>query len=452
MELPAAVTRPRKPEMVNGFSDDDLQRQPPHNRARIERRKGLLGPGYQLFYTDPVDVVRGQGVHLYDDEGNQYLDAYNNVASIGHCHPAVTYAVSRQLGILNTNTRYLQDQILDYSEDLLSTFPDELNRVTYTCTGSEANDLAIRIAQAHTGNAGIIVTANAYHGVTEAVASFSPSLGKTSPLGPHVRVIAAPDSSRHGSPDFAEFMRGQIRAAIADLNRHGFGLCAFIADSIFSSDGVFAHPTTVLGALAEEVHRAGGVYIADEVQSGFGRTGDAWWGFQRHQVVPDLVTMGKPMGNGIPVAATVLRNDIGRAFGENVRYFNTFGGSTVPIAAARAVYEVIRDEHLIDNAHLVGTYLLDELRRVTAARPEVFEVRGAGMFLGIDLVDPESGRPDGVLAKAIVDDMRRNFVLISASGPAANVLKIRPPLVFHRTDADRLLETLSRSFQRLLPQ
>ncbi|KXF52802.1 4-aminobutyrate aminotransferase [Rhodococcus sp. SC4] len=437
--------------MVNGFSEDDIQRQPPRIRARIERRKSLLGPGYQLFYSDPVDVHRGRGVYLYDADGNEYLDAYNNVASVGHSHPAVTEAVSTQLGILNTNTRYLQDQILDYSEDLLSTFPSELDRVTYTCTGSEANDLAIRIARAHTGNAGIIVTRNAYHGVTDTVASFSPSLGKTSPLGPHVRVIAEPDSTRHRDlGDIAEFMMAQIRSAITDLNRHGFGLCAFIADSIFSSDGVFSHPTTVLGVLSEEVHRAGGVYIADEVQPGFGRTGEAWWGFQRHQVIPDIVTIGKPMGNGIPVAATVLKNDVGRAFGENVRYFNTFGGSTVPIAAAQAVLNVIRDEHLIDNAHIVGTYLLEELRRVSTDWPEVFEVRGTGMFIGIDIVDPQTGRPDGELAKAIVDEMRRNFVLVSASGPAGNVLKIRPPLVFNRTDADRLLETLSMSFQRLL--
>ena len=348
--------------MVNGFSEDDIHRQPLRIRTRIERRKSLLGPGYQLFYSDPVDVHRGRGVYLYDADGNQYLDAYNNVASVGHSHPAVAEAVSTQLGIINTNTRYVQDQILDYSEDLLSTFPSELDRVTYTCTGSEANDLAIRIARAHTGNTGIIVTRNAYHGVTETVASFSPSLGKSSPLGPHVRIIAEPDSTRRRDlGDIAEFMRSQIHAAIADLNRHGFGLRAFIADSIFSSDGVFSHPTTVLGVLAEEVHRAGGVYIADEVQPGFGRTGDAWWGFQRHHVVPDIVTIGKPMGNGIPVAATVLRNDIGRAFGENVRYFNTFGGSTVPIAAAQAVLDVIRDEGLIDNARIVGTYLLDEL-------------------------------------------------------------------------------------------
>ncbi|UNB53024.1 aminotransferase class III-fold pyridoxal phosphate-dependent enzyme [Mycolicibacterium sp. YH-1] len=439
----------RKPAMVNGFAAVDLARQPAPNRARIQRRQRLLGPGYQLFYTDPVDIARGSGVHLYDSDGHEYLDAYNNVASIGHCHPAVADAVAAQLRVVNTNTRYLQDQILDYSEDLLSTFPADLDRVTYTCTGSEANDLAIRIARAHTGAEGIIVTRNAYHGVTETVAAFSPSLGPTSPLGPHVRLIEAPDGGRLPGGDVAEFMRQQVRQAIADLNRHGYGLCALVADSIFSSDGVFATPTSVLGAVAQEVRRAGGLYIADEVQSGFGRTGDAWWGFQRHGVVPDIVTIGKPMGNGIPVAAVVLKRAVGNAFGDNVRYFNTFGGSNVPIAAAGAVLDVIRGDRLIENARTVGTYLLDELRSGCASREQVFEIRGAGLFIGVDIVeDRQSATPNGALAKQIVDDLRRNFVLVSASGPEGNVLKIRPPLVFGRAHADRLLEAFFAAFDR----
>ena len=446
---PAEFAPRRKPAMVNGFAAADLARQPAQNRARIERRQRLLGPGYQLFYTDPVDVVRGSGVYLYDSEGHEYLDAYNNVTSIGHCHPAVADAVAAQLRVLNTNTRYLQDQILDYSEDLLSTFPAALDRVTYTCTGSEANDLAVRIARAHTGAEGIIVTRNAYHGVTETVAAFSPSLGPTSPLGPHVRLIAPPDGSRLAEGDVAEFMRLQVRQAIADLNRHGYGLCALVVDSIFSSDGVFATPTSVLGPMADEVRRAGGLYVADEVQSGFGRTGEAWWGFQRHDVMPDIVTIGKPMGNGIPVAAVVLQHAVGTAFGDNVRYFNTFGGSNVPIAAAAAVLDVIRGERLIENAQAVGTYLIDELRKGCASREQVFDVRGAGLFIGVDIVeDQQSATPYGALAKRIVDDLRRNFVLVSASGPEGNVLKIRPPLVFGRTHADRLLETLFAAFDR----
>jgi 4-aminobutyrate aminotransferase-like enzyme len=447
MNQPTVATR-RAPEMVNGFSAQDLIRQPARAQDQIQRRAALLGPGYQLFYSDPVEVERGRGVHLYDADGNDYLDAYNNVASVGHCHPAVVDAVARQMAVVNTNTRYLQESILTYSSDLLSTFPAELDRVTYTCTGSEANDLALRIARFHTGAQGIIVTANAYHGVTAAVAEISPSLGKTSPLGAHVRTISVPIAA---GLDGAAAMRDQVRSAIADLERHGYPLCAVIVDSIFSSDGVLTHPPTVLSVLAEEAHRAGGLFIADEVQPGFGRTGQGWWGFARHAVTPDIVTIGKPMGNGIPVAATVLRYDIGQAFGESVRYFNTYGGGTVPIAAAQAVLDVIRDEKLIANAHQVGQYLLDELRTLTAPWPQIGEVRGIGLFIGIDIVsDPETNAPDGVLAKAIVDDLRRHFVLISASGPAGNVLKIRPPLVFDRVDAARLLQEFSDTLTRCL--
>lgn len=450
MDQSAAPTRP-KPEMVNGFSDEDLSRQPERARHQIERRAALLGPGYQLFYSDPVDVVRGHGVHLFDADGNDYLDAYNNVVSVGHCHPAVVEAVSRQTAVLNTNTRYLQESLLDYSADLLSTFPDDLDRVTYTCTGSEANDLALRIARFHTGNQGLVVTENAYHGVTAAVADISPSLGKTSPLGPHVRTICAPDAARLGADGLKELMRHQMRTATADLERHGYSLCAVIVDSIFSSDGVFAHPATVLTVLADEAHRAGGLFIADEVQPGFGRTGEGWWGFARHGVVPDIVTIGKPMGNGIPVAATVLRREVGQAFGEKVRYFNTFGGSSVPIAAAQAVLDVIRSDQLIAHAHSVGTYLLDELRALTAPWPQIAEVRGTGLFIGIEVVsDPIMKTPGGALAQAIVDDLRHHFVLVSASGPAGNVIKVRPPLVFTKHDAARLLDQLAGALTRCL--
>lgn len=450
MNQPTAGAR-RTPEMVNGFSVEDLARQPDRAQGQIRRRAALLGPGYQLFYSDPVEVERGRGVHLFDADGNDYLDAYNNVASVGHCHPAVVDAVARQMTVVNTNTRYLQESILTYSADLLSTFPAELDRVTYTCTGSEANDLALRIARFHTGGQGIIVTANAYHGVTAAVAEISPSLGKASPLGPHVRTIDAPVGL--DAVTAAGQMREQVRCAVADLERHGYSLCAVIVDTIFSSDGVFTHPATVLSALAEEAHRAGGLFIADEVQPGFGRTGEGWWGFARHSVIPDIVTIGKPMGNGIPVAATILRHDVGQQFGESVRYFNTFGGSTVPIAAAQAVLDVIRDEHLIANAHHVGEDLLSELRTLAAPWPQIAEVRGVGLFVGIEIVsDAHTKAPDGMLAKAIVDDLRRHFVLISASGPSGNILKIRPPLVFDRVDAARLLHEFADTLARCLPR
>jgi 4-aminobutyrate aminotransferase-like enzyme len=241
-------------------------------------------------------------------------------------------------------------------------------------------------------------------------------------------------------------MRTQVRSAIADLERHGFGLCAFIADSIFSSDGVFAHPAGFLQPVVAEVHRAGGLYIADEVQPGFGRNGDGWWGFQRHGIVPDIVTAGKPMGNGIPIAAAIFRPELLEDFGTKVRYFNTFGGNTVSIAAAQAVLDVIRDEDLIGNAHTVGGYLLKALRDLCAGNDHVAQVRGAGLFIGVDIVADrrDSCRPDGILAGKIVNGMRDRRVLISASGPAGNVLKIRPPLPFTAGDADRLLDALAR--------
>lgn len=431
--------------MVNGFDPAGLSRLPKRTREQVARRDAVLGAGYRLFYQHPVEVVRGSGVLLYDADGNDYLDAYNNVPCVGHAHPKVTAAVSAQMSTLNTNTRYLQEPILDYSEQLLATFPDQLGNVIYTCTGSEANDLAMRVARYVTGREGIIVTANAYHGLTAQVAAFSPSLGKNSPLGPHVRVIDAPDKLRlPPGASLAEHMRGQVGAAIGDLHRHGFELCAFIADSIFSSDGIFADPRGFLADLVDEVHRAGGLYIADEVQPGFGRNGDGWWGFARHSVLPDIVTVGKPMGNGIPTAAAIFRPELLTEFGANIRYFNTFGGNSVSIAAAQAVLDVIREEDLIGNAQHIGGYLREQLRELTSGDERVAQVRGAGLFIGVDLVsDRATNTPDGATAAAIVNGLRERRVLISASGPAGNVLKIRPPLPFREKDADRLLTELA---------
>jgi 4-aminobutyrate aminotransferase-like enzyme len=435
-------TSPRT--MVNGFDPANLGNLPERTRAQVERRNRTLGPTYRLFYQTPVEVVRGQGVYLYDAEGLEYLDAYNNVPCVGHCHPRVAEAVTRQMATLNTNTRYIQESILAYSEQLLGTFPDELGHVTYTCTGSEANDLAMRVARYCTGSDGIIVTANAYHGLTAAVAEFSPSLGTGSPLGPHVRTIAPPDFQRvPRGQAVADFMRAQVRSAIADLERHGTRLRAFIADSIFSSDGVYAHPAGFLQPIAEEVHNAGGLYIADEVQPGFGRNGDGWWGFQRHGIVPDIVTIGKPMGNGIPIAAAIFRPGLLTEFGANIRYFNTFGGNSVSIAAAQAVLDVIREEGLIENARAVGAYLMKELGALAAGHDWITQVRGAGLFIGMEIAAGDgAAEPSGALTSKIVNGLRDRRVLISASGQSGNVLKIRPPLPFTIRDADRLLDEL----------
>lgn len=437
--------------MVNGFDPDRLGELPEHIQKNIRRRDQSLGPGYRLFYNTPVEVVRGQGTKLFDSEGNEYLDVYNNVPSVGHAHPRVVAAVHEQMQKLNTNTRYVQESILDYSEQLLSTFPDELGHVMYTCTGSEANDLAMRVAKYFTGNQGIIVTSGAYHGLTTEVAAFSPSLGVGVPLGANVRVIDAPDALRYaGQGSLEDRLRDQVRAAIADLQRHGVGVAAFIADSIFSSDGIFAGPAGFLRPIIEEVHAAGGLYVADEVQPGFGRTGEQWWGFQRHGIVPDIVTMGKPMGNGIPISAAVFKPELLVEFGKNIRYFNTFGGNTVAIAAAQAVLDVIREESLMENALKVGERIQTGMRELGHGLEQVAEVRGSGLFIGVDLVtDRSTLAPDGETAAHIVNRLREERILISACGAQGNVLKLRPPLPFSMNDADRLLESMGRTFQDL---
>jgi 4-aminobutyrate aminotransferase-like enzyme len=438
--------------MVNGFDPDRLRELPDQMQKNIRRRDKSLGPGYRLFYDAPLEIVRGQGVTLFDRDGNDYLDVYNNVPSVGHAHPRVIAAVHEQMQTLNTNTRYVQESILDYSEQLLSTFPAELGHVMFTCTGSEANDLAMRVAKYATGNQGIIVTSGAYHGLTTEVASFSPSLGAGVPLGANVRVIDAPDALRYssGQRSLEDHLRDQVRAAIADLHRHGFGVAAFIADSIFSSDGVFAGPPGFLRPIVEEIHAVGGLYIADEVQPGFGRTGEEWWGFQRHGIVPDIVTIGKPMGNGIPIAAAIFRPELLQEFGKNIRYFNTFGGNSVAIAAAQAVLDAIREESLMENALKVGGKILAGLEDLAQDLDRVAEVRGTGLFIGVDLVtDRSTLSPDGEAAARIVNALRQDRILISACGAQGNVLKLRPPLPFSSGDADRLLEAMGRAFQAL---
>jgi 4-aminobutyrate aminotransferase-like enzyme len=429
------------PVMVNAFDGSHADNLPPMTRELIDRRDRALGGAYRLFYEQPVSFVRGSGVYLYDAEGNAYLDAYNNVPSVGHSHPYVTEAVTRQLATLNTHTRYLTDGVVSYAERLLATHtvgPAMGGSPTYamfTCTGSEAGDLALRIARHHTGGTGVIVTANAYHGVTAALAELSPSLGPNVPLGSHVRVVPAPSAGVN--------FTAAVAWAISDLERHGLRLAAFLADSLFSSDGVLPDPAGFLAPVAEMTRAAGGLYIADEVQAGFARTGSHMWGYQRHGLTPDIVTMGKPMGNGLPIAGLVARQDILEDFGRKVRYFNTFGGNPVCVAAASAVLDVLEAEGLPANAAATGAYLKDAIARLAAGSPVLGDVRGIGLYLGVDVVSPETGEPSGEVAAAIVNRMRERRVLISATGPQGSVLKIRPPLPFGPEHTDQFLTALS---------
>jgi 4-aminobutyrate aminotransferase-like enzyme len=412
-------------------------------RDLIARRNRLLGPAYRLFYEEPVHFVRGEGVWLYDGAGHPYLDAYNNVACVGHSHPHVVQTIAQQAARLNTHTRYLHETVLDYAERLLATFPAEIGHVMFTCTGSEANDLALRVARTCTGGTGFIVTGTAYHGVTSALVELSPSLGLPLAKDSHVRLVPAPRPA--GDRTGAIFAR-HVGEALDDMKRNGIRPAGLLVDTIFSSDGVFADPPGFLRPAVEAIRDAGGLFIADEVQPGFGRTGGAMWGFARHGVIPDLVTMGKPMGNGHPVAAMAARPEFLAEFGARSRYFNTFGGNPVSAAAGIAVLEVIASEGLMENARRTGAYLFEGLRQLQARHALIADVRGAGLFIGIELRRGGiAGTPATEATKQIVNGLRERRVLVSAAGPQANVLKIRPPLVFGTEHADLLVERLDQA-------
>jgi 4-aminobutyrate aminotransferase-like enzyme len=419
----------------------------PVTAAMIERRDALLGPAYRLMYEHPLHIVGGEGVWLIDPEGRRYLDAYNNVASLGHCHPAVTEAICKQVRTLATNTRYLHDTILELAERLIATVPEtELAHLMLTCTGSEANDLAYRIAQVRTGGTGVIVTETAYHGFTDAVSKFSPSLGVTVDLGAHVRIVPAPRLYHAEGADLPQRFTQDVEAAISDLQRHGIKPAALIVDSLFTSDGILPEPAGLLKGAVEAIKRSGGLFIADEVQPGFGRTGEHMWGFQRHGVIPDIVTLGKPMGNGQPIAGLLATADALAKFGKDSRYFNTFAGNTVSCAAALAVLDPIEKEGLVQHAAKVGKILRDGISALANRHEAIGDVRGAGMFVGVELVSDRVTRaPDRDLTTRVVNRMREMGVLLSACGMGHNVLKIRPPLVLSAEEAHIVIDTLDEA-------
>jgi 4-aminobutyrate aminotransferase-like enzyme len=408
----------------------------------IARRQATFGASSVLVYEQPIRMVRAEGVWMFDADGRRYLDVYNNVASVGHCHPRVVEAIAKQAATLNTNTRYLYDNVHDYAERLLKTFPARLSNIVFTCTGSESNDFALRLTKSFTGGAGFIVTETAYHGNTEAVTEVSPSSFKTRSVPPHVRTVPAPDVYRHPTNDVGARFAEDVAKAVADLEGNGVKFGGLLVDSIFSSDGIYADPAGFLKRAVDVVHQAGGLFISDEVQPGFGRTGTAMWGFQRHGVEPDIVTMGKPMGNGFPVGGVVTRPEILEAFCETTGYFNTFGGNPVAAAAGLAVLEVIEDEGLVENANKIGGYFRAGLRDIAVRHPSIGDVRGAGLFIGIEFSLPGTTDPDVAAASYAINALKERGVLIGAAGAYGNVLKVRPPLCFSRDNADLFLETL----------
>jgi 4-aminobutyrate aminotransferase-like enzyme len=405
--------------------------------ALLARRERLLGSAYRLFYQDPVHIVRGQGVWLYDADGERYLDMYNNVPHVGHCHPHVVEAITKQVGLLNTHTRYLHENVLDYAERLTGKFPAELDTAMFGCTGSEANELALRIARACTGGTGIIVTDYAYHGNTKAIYEISTEDIPADEVPDYVVTVPTPDVYRHGGDDAGERYAETVRDALGLLESRGIKPAAFVIDTIISSGGVIATPPGYLSKVADIVREAGALFIADEVQPGFGRTGHHFWGYEIDDFVPDIVTMGKPMGNAHPLSATVTRRDLIDGFSKHAHYFNTFGGNPVSCAAGLAVLDVIEDEGLQENALEVGLYLNERLRELAAKHEVIGDVRGDGLFKAVELVtDRDSKAPAASLRARVVEGLRRRRVLAGTTGIHDNVLKLRPPMVFSRENAD----------------
>jgi 4-aminobutyrate aminotransferase-like enzyme len=411
--------------------------------ALLARRERLLGPNVATFYEEPVHLVKGEGVWLWDADGRKYLDCYNNVPHVGHCHPRVVEAISRQAATLNTHTRYVHELILDYIEQLTATMDAPLSCAVMTCTGTEANDLALRMARAVTGKTGVIATDHTYHGNSLAVSQLSKTSKPAGPAFDNVRFAKAPDSYRPSSNNPAQAFADEVAMRVDELKKSGHGFSALLVCPIFANEGFPEQEPDWLVPAADVVKRAGGLLIADEIQPGFGRIGSHMWGHQRAGVVPDIVTLGKPMANGHPVGATITSADLMKAFRGDSKYFNTFGGNPVSCAAALATLEVLRDEKLMQNADEVGAYAKDGLHKLAQKHYVIGDVRGRGFFLGAELVlDRASKRPATKHAKRVSNEMRRRGILLSFIGINYNVLKIRPPMPFSRANADMMLQTL----------
>jgi 4-aminobutyrate aminotransferase-like enzyme len=419
---------------------------PPARGAILGARRRLLGRNLSVSYQEPLAIVRGWMQHLYDENGLPYLDAVNNVPHVGHSHPVVAAAERRQAAVLNTNTRYLHPHIVRYAERLLESMPAPLAVCYFVNSGSEANELALRLAHARTRRRGILVIDGAYHGNTGALVEISPYKcegpgGEGLPA--HVRKLMTPDVFR-GPFQGAGAGRRYAREAGDRIGELGDrGLSAFIGESLLSCAGQIVLPEGYLTAVYETVRAAGGVCIADEVQTGLGRVGTHMWGFETQGVVPDIVTLGKPIGNGYPLGAVITTEAVAEAFANGMEYFSTFGGNPVACAVGLAVLDVLRDENLQQRALDTGGYLLGRLRDLAGTHAVIGDVRGLGLFIGIELVrDPGTLAPAAEQASYVINRLRDRRILTSTDGPLHNVIKIKPPLQFSRPDADRLADTL----------
>lgn len=424
----------------------------PAQRLR-RRRERRLGAGAELFYEEPLHLVRGEDVWLIDAGGSRYLDVYNNVAHVGHSHPTVAAAIQRQTATLATHSRYLHEGIVDYAEALCARLPDHLDTCIFVNSGSEANDVAWRIAQSATGRKGALIMEHAYHGITDAVAALTPATGAAQ--DPRVATLTAPPNRLHARDPPS---RAQLAAAAADaeralleLARRGLAPAAFYLDTALTSNGIFDPPPAWLAEIVSRARAAGALIVADEVQYGLGRSGSHFWGFERRGLVPDLVTLGKPLGNGFPLGVVVSSRAIVEEFQAKYGFFSTFGGNAVAAAAGLAVLDVLDREQLQQNAADCGSYLRERLEALAAGQPGLGEVRGAGLLLGLEVV--ESTLPPGssplppparTRAKRIVNRLcAEHRILTGVEGPHGTVLKLRPPLTFRRRHADLLVDAIA---------
>lgn len=420
----------------------------------IERRKRAMGPAYEHFYRQPLYLTRGEGVWLFDNEGRRYLDCYNNVPSVGHCHPHVIEQVTRQIATLNTHTRYLHHAIIEYAEMLADTLPGDLSVCTLVCTGTEANDLAYRIARAVTGNEGAICTEGAYHGNSTLVSELSPAFDRKRPKPDFIVDVAPPDLYRgrldYDKPNLTQEYANLVDDGIAELADNGHKPAMMMLDSIYDCAGIHTPPPEYQQSVHEKVRAAGGLIVCDEVQSGLTRMGDNYWGFMDSDVVPDIVTMGKPMGDGHPLAVVVTTPEIAADFAQESGYFNTFGGNPVSAVAGKAVLEVVARENLLSGVKESGDYLVAGFKKLAEEYPLIGDTRGKGLFLAVELVrDRRTKEPATEEAAEIVETMRENGVLLARMGQHDNVLKIRPPLVFTTKHADIALDALERALSRI---
>ena len=415
-------------------------------KTLIERRYKLLGTGSPLFYKRPLHLIKGSGVWLYDSEGRRYLDAYNNTAHVGHCHPQVVEALVSQSSMLNTHTRYLHESIIEYGERLVSTFDRELDTLHLCCSGTEANELALRIAKACSRGTGVIVTDFCYHGNSSSIAELSTAFPGPEGLGTNVRTVRVPDYPINAN-DFdrilSEFV-GQVSNAIDSFDKENIKPAALLIDTVFATDGMPRLPAKMISEAVRMIRNAGGYYIADEVQPGFGRTGLGMWGYSIYDTVPDLVTLGKPMGNGYPLAGVVSKSELSNSFSKSTSYFNTFAGNPVASRVGLAVLDILENEKLIENARDVGNYLEKRLLELSQRYAIIDNVRGYGFFVGAEFLDnKQKSKPATTEVENIVNAMRERGVLISQTGRNNNILKIRPPMPFSRDNADLLIDTLA---------